>query len=156
MASAGYKPHVVRELVEISPETFRYWRANLDPSPHRSLFTAGDVLGYHVFAVLIRYKHVSPQFLRKLDFSKLFNVVNSSPLEKLETHVIEINGESERWRFMTNGERMDLLNISRLYVPFEPIIERHVSAFTQLGIVEDVTVSDEGVVLQMSQAKTTR
>lgn len=58
--------------LEISAQTLRYWRKELDPEPRNEYFSSGRLLAYRVLKVLIRHRGIDVEELKRCDCEALF------------------------------------------------------------------------------------
>ncbi|MBL1319700.1 MAG: hypothetical protein COA63_001385 [Methylophaga sp.] len=129
----GYKPHLVRDILGLSKERFRYWRNKLDPKPHRSYFTYSDILAYRIMKTLIEDKREPVEFLSRFDWSELFKFLTVTSTQDLRIMVVALHVESNS---MTIHSLEDIANNKSnkvIFVYFEELIEEQFSAFVQLG-----------------------
>lgn len=70
--SKHYTPAIVMSLLGISRETFRYWRKELDPNPHRSKFNYQLLLAYALVQELVQKCWISPRFLKTTNLNEIF------------------------------------------------------------------------------------
>ena len=73
LPSKQYTPAIVMSLLGISRETFRYWRHELDPNPHRAKFNYQLLLAYALIQTLVKECWISPRFLKTTNLAEIFH-----------------------------------------------------------------------------------
>lgn len=129
----GYKPHLVREILGLSKERFRYWRNKLDPKPHRSHFIYSDILAYRVMKTLIEDKREPVEFLSKFDWSELFKSLSLTNNQELKKMVVTLHAESTNMTLQHLEEISGNRSNKVIFVYLEELIDEQFNAFVELG-----------------------
>jgi len=129
----GYKPHLVRDILGLTKERFRYWRNKLDPKPYRPYFSYSDILAYRVMKALIEYKHLPVEFLSKFDWSELFKLLSHTNNRDLERMVVTLHVEQVSMTIQHLEEIADKHSNKLIFVFLKELIEEQLNAFLELG-----------------------
>lgn len=129
----GFKPHLVRDLLGLSKERFRYWRKKLDPIPKRSHFSSSDILAYRVLRTLIEGRREPVEFLSRFDWSGLFTSFSMKSLQELKGMVVTLNLDSSEVKLQCFDNIADNKSNIIIIVYLEEIITEHCEAFIGLG-----------------------
>lgn len=130
---AGFKPHVVRELLGVGAETLRYWRTSLDPDPKRLYFSSGRVLLYRILTVLIRHHFIPVQCLQRCDIAALSEQCEQVALNVLAQSYLYTDPARNVLRLCEVRPSVPDDNFDALVVPLKGIVERHRDALEQMG-----------------------
>ncbi len=131
--SQGYKPQVARDVLNVSQETFRYWRENIDPKTARSHFSPSDLLVYRILKAYTMDHGISIKRLKNFDWSKLFTEFNRQSYPKLKNLVVVLNQREGFLKLMTSEEAAHYSHYSNLKVDLKTIIEENIMALLGKG-----------------------
>lgn len=87
-----FKPSAVKAILNISTETLRYWRANLDPDKKRKYFTKRDVVVYLIFKIMIKAECVPVKKLKQFNWTPIFEKVNKASNSEIKNIVVVYDG----------------------------------------------------------------
>lgn len=91
----GFKPHVLREILDLPKERFRYWRSHIDPEPHKPYFTYPDILAYRIIKTYIDGRNVPVEVLAKADWTSVFKTINETHYEDLKKMAAVLNKSND-------------------------------------------------------------
>ena len=129
----GFKPKVVQDLLHISDQTFRYWRANLDYLPARPLFSAKDILVYRVFKLLIESRSLRVKYLKKFDRQHLFDWVYVNEYDEMKGFVLVLNDFSMTINFQTTDKIKNPYDINLYFLELANAVNQHLDAIHNFG-----------------------
>lgn len=131
--SNGYKPHVTAELLGITRETLRYWRAHLDPHPQRHHYSGGILFAYRIVKSLIRYKHLPVETLAQCAWVPLFDACDAQPIGQWRERVIVVDEKALTVTWQAATAPVDDNNLFLQRLPLRPVLAEHMAAFSTLG-----------------------
>lgn len=131
--SRGYKPHVARELLGISKEKLRYWKANLDPIPSRSYFTASDLFAYRILQACIQDLRIIPSELKDFDVPCIFEFCRTNNTAKVENSILILNVKNKKTSIVKESEFSDFRSREISYLYLNELLKEHIIAFMSLG-----------------------
>jgi len=129
----GYKPHVSRELLEVSPETLRYWRKHVDPKPHRPHFSSGRLLAYRVIKAWVRKKHLPVEILEQCQWDRVFKACESVTRDKLSSQYLVLNEKTHELSFQGPNQRLSVDDLDIHVLPMRPVVQEHTEALLTFG-----------------------
>lgn len=129
----GFRPKVARQLLGISQETLRYWRAELDPVPTRPLFRGVDLVSYRVIKELIVYLGINVAQLARYEVGKVFDICEKTRLKNINNFIIQVDRENESIEITTIDSSLNRRNHRIHYIYMEVIMEKHYNHFDALG-----------------------
>lgn len=126
-ANRGFQPSVVKELLEIPDEAFRYWRKNLDIQPTRKYFDRDAIFAYKVIASFVRDKHVPVRVLKKCDLGPIFSWREHAAIGELAEYWVLLNENSGCLEFTDAHHAMTaLLNSPNCQaLALRPLVKSH-------------------------------
>lgn len=136
----GYKPQVLMQLVNLPKERFRYWRAHLDPNPHRSHFTFSDIFAYRIMKSFIDDRREEVAFLAGLDWSTLFTKLANTSYKELRKMVIVLDSQPAKMtiEYLDKANYILSNKVSILYLA--PLVDEQFSSFVELGSQNVVSI----------------
>lgn len=129
----GYKPHVVRGLLEVSQETLRYWRKHIEPGTMRSHYTGKEMLEYWILMAFIRDRKIPIRVLKTCDWSSLFKVCRIGKIEELKTYMIVFNTRDKTLKIQKQNADIDKRQHFYQIVYLDIVIEDFLEALNRYG-----------------------
>lgn len=137
--SAGFKPQVARDVLDITKERFRYWRRKLDPNPFRSHLSFMDIMVYRVFKSLIDNKTAQVEDMSDFDFSELFVIFNKSNYKDLRKLSIALDRNDFRIHIVESKEKLvQYMRNNVAFVHMDELFDDQIQAFTEYGNVVNI------------------
>ena len=131
--STGFKPHLVREILGLGKEQFRYWRNNIDPTPSRPFFSTSDLLTYRVIKVLILDKHISVKYLKNLDLTELFIYFQITKNSDLVDKYIMLDEENNIYKIISVEEIVSYIRNKIALINLRQVSEDHNKELEDFG-----------------------
>lgn len=131
--SRGYKPHVARELLGITKERLRYWKANLDPKPTRTHFSASDLLAYRIIKACVQDLRIIPNELKTFDLSSIFEFCQTHDCQTAGNYLLKLNIQTKTLSIHDETEQIDFRNRKISYLYLDELVKEHFIAFMSLG-----------------------
>lgn len=136
----GYKPQVLMQLVDIPKERFRYWRAHLDPNPHRSHFTFSDIFAYRIMKSFVIDRREKVEFLSHLNWSTLFSKLAATNNKELREMVIVLDSKPLNMRIEYLDKVSDIQSNKISFLYLAPLLDEQFSSFVELGSQNVVSI----------------
>jgi hypothetical protein len=133
MNRKGFKPKVVQDLLHISDQTFRYWRANLDCLSARPIFSAKDILVYRVFKLLIESRSLRVNYLKKFDRQSLFDWVYVKKYTEMKGYVLVLDDLLMTINFQTTDKIKNPYDINLYFLDLANAVNQHLDAIHNFG-----------------------
>lgn len=130
---SGFKPQEMTSLLSVNKETFRYWREQLDPNPHRAKFSASDILIYRLIKFLVHRGEVRVKTLKTCGIAELFNTIHSHAIGDLRQRFIMLDTDSHSIQFLPPNEQPAHFGFNIHYMPFEQVVTEHEKALLTFG-----------------------
>lgn len=130
----GFKPQEMASLLQIHKETFRYWRANLDPNPNRSKFNSRDLLVYRLIKFFVKQHGEPPKTLKNCGITRIFESIGSHDIETLRESLILLDTDRGCIEFLTLDRSPSKFGFGIHYVPFAPVVDEHKNALLSFGV----------------------
>lgn len=131
--SRGYKPHVVAELLNVGPETVRYWRTRLDPNSAKTHFSGGRLLAYRVIKTLVRNRFVPVEVLEHCPLETLFEACEHVALAALGRCWVLVDPPLCKLELSEVIPTLDPDSLDALVQPLAGVVKAHRLALEQLG-----------------------
>lgn len=132
--SRGYKPHVVRELLNITKERLRYWRSNLDPKQSRSHFSSSDVFAYRILHACTQDLRISPSELKKFNLKNIFHFCQNNSFNTISKYILCIDHRIGKVSIIKDDDGDTKFRNRKIqYLFLEELVREHTQAFMMLG-----------------------
>ncbi len=131
--SRGYKPHVARELLGVSKERLRYWKANLDPKPTRTHFSASDLFAYRILQACVQDLRIIPSELKDFDLERIFEFCQNRDIQTMENFILLLNIQTKSLSINLESDFSDFRNRKICYLYLNELLKEHLVSFMSLG-----------------------
>lgn len=129
----GYKPHVAAALLDIGPQTLRYWRKHVDPRPHRAYFSGGVLFAYRTIKLLTRRRHVPVEILERCKWDSFFCICESNLPANLAQQRLSVNERTFEVTLVDPDQALDYEDLDQHFLPLAPVIIEHTTALLNFG-----------------------
>ena len=131
--SQGFKPHIVRDVLDISQETLRYWRSNIDSDTIRTHFSPSDILVYRLLKIYTIDYGIPIKRLKHFDWSNLFSEFNKQSYSKLNKLVVVLNQSEDFLKLIKSEDAAYYSHYRNLKIDLETVVEENIKAILAKG-----------------------
>ncbi len=130
---SGFKPQEMTDLLSVPPQSFRYWREQLDPFPHKARFTASDLLAYRIVKFLIHYQDLHAKTLRACGISGIFEWVRYEKLKQVRDSLLQLDTRRQEMIMLAPGTAPKSFGFGVHIVPLAEVVNEHEHALLTFG-----------------------
>lgn len=129
----GLKPQMMVAYLGVGKESFRHWREDFDPNPHRSFFGSSDLFTYQLIKLLIREQGIPPRLLKKCGFQSLFDYFHHHTLDTIKDSLLQVDTDACTVNVLSSSSSRLCFGFSIHTVPLSQVIDEHRRSLETFG-----------------------
>ena len=134
VGSLKHRKGVAANMLDISTETIRYWRSNLDPEKTRYYFSPEDIFVYRIMKSFIRGYTKPISLLKKCDWTLIFKVCNETEYRVLRKHLVILNSIQKKLYFALEDQAPDRFDSNFTAIHLGRIYKQHLKSQIENGL----------------------